>query len=65
MLFHDLLTDSLESSSIFRQERTSLLVSWEVGRQQTFHPVFEGPEENLLGDLNDDLFFLTLGGGLR
>jgi len=62
---HDLFTDSLEPSSIPWQEGTSLLVPWEVRRQQTSHPVFEGPKEDLLSDLGDDFLFLTLRRGLR
>jgi len=63
--FHDVLTDSLEPSSVLRQEGTSLLVTGEIGRQQTSDPVLEGPEEDLLGHLGNDLLFLTLRGGLR
>jgi len=62
---HDVLTDSLEPSSILGQEGTALLVTREIGRQQTSDPVLEGPEEDLLGNLGNDLLFLTFRGGLR
>ena len=60
VVFHNLLANSLETSGVLRQERTSLLVSREIDWQQIFQPVFERPEEDLLSDLNDNLFFLTV-----
>ena len=61
MLVHDLLTDSLEASKIFGQEWTSLLVSREFGGQKTLQPVFERSEEDLLGNLGNNLLFLAAG----
>ena len=60
VVIHNLFSNSLEACGVLWQEWTSLLVSREVLRQQTLQPVLEGPEEDLLGDLNDNLFFLTV-----
>ena len=64
MKVHNLFSNSLESSSVLREEGASLLVPREVRRQQTSHPVLEGPKEDLLSDLGDDFLFLTLRRGL-
>jgi hypothetical protein len=60
MIIQNLFSNSLEACGVLWKERTSLLVSREVRRQQTLQPVLEGPKEDLLGDLNDNLFFLTV-----
>ena len=65
MKVHNLLTDSLETSSVPWEEWAALLVPGEVRGQQASHPVLEGPEEDLLSDLGDDFLFLTLRRGLR
>jgi len=59
MVIQNLFANSLEACGVLWQEWTSLLVSGEVRWQQAFQPVLEGPKEDLLGDLNDNLFFLT------